>query len=196
MSKKREAILNTATILFSEKGFNETSIAELAQFSKVAEGTIFYHFKTKADVFLAILENVKNGITREFDQYIGQCNFDTGLQMMEEVVAFFLYLASHHEAWFRLLHRHYPYEFARSNNECRSHLEAIYNTLIDLFEGAIHRGHMDGSISKRSPRKTALLIFSMVNGLIWLKFHDLYDISSLYQELLTSCRGIFTYNDQ
>jgi AcrR family transcriptional regulator len=190
VAKKKRTILNAATILFAEKGFNETTTAELARLTKSAEGTIFYHFKTKTDLFLAILEDVKEGIIQEFDQYVGERDFNNGLEMMEEVIAFFLYLAGHKEEWFRLIQRHYPYEFARVNQECRGHLESIYNTLLDLFEGAIMRGQMDGSIRELHPRKTALLLFSMVNGLIWLKFHDLYDTGTLYNELLAYCRRI------
>lgn len=193
MSKKKRAILRAATILFAQKGYKETSVAELARVTEAAEGTIFYHFKSKSDLFIAILESVKEGITREFDHYMGMSDFDNGLEMMEKVIAFLLYLAGHYEEWFLLLQRRYPYEMARENETCRDHLATIYNTLLDLFEGAIIRGQEDGSIAADLPsRKTALLLFSMVNGLIWLNFNELYDASTLYEELLVSCRRVLT----
>jgi AcrR family transcriptional regulator len=188
MAKKKRAILKAATVLFAEKGYIETSVAELARLTDSAEGTIFYHFKTKADLFLAVLADIKEGILSEFDSYMGTCKFKNGIEMMEKVISFFLYLAGHHEEWFLLLQRHHPYEVARENEECRQHLATLYNTLLDLFEGAILRGLEDGSIADVPPKKTALLIFSMVNGLIWLRSNDLYDAGSLYQELLVSCR--------
>jgi AcrR family transcriptional regulator len=196
VSKKKQAILRTATILFAEKGFNETAMADLAQMTEVAEGTIFYHFKTKTDLFLATLENVEQGILREFQDYVAGREFENGLEMMEAVIAFFLYLAGHREDWFLLLHRHYPYELARVNGQCRKSLESIYNSLLDLFEGAIIRGIQDGSIKETPTRKTALILFSMVNGLIWLKNHELYDVGSLYQELLASCRKLLITENQ
>jgi AcrR family transcriptional regulator len=188
MAKKKRAILRAATVLFAEKGYTETSVAELARLTDSAEGTIFYHYKTKAGLFVAILADIKEGILSEFDAYMDSCTFENGIEMMEQVISFFLYLAGHHEEWFLLLQRHHPYEVARENEECREHLATLYNTLLDLFEGAILKGREDGSIADLPPKKTALLIFSMVNGLIWLKFNDLYDAASLYQELLASCR--------
>jgi AcrR family transcriptional regulator len=188
MAKKKDVILKTATTLFAKKGYTETSVAELARLTQSAEGTIFYHFKTKAGLFYAILADVKEGILKEFEQYIGICRSGSGIEMMEQVISFFLYLAGKHEDWFLLLQRHHPYEVARENDECREHLATLYNTLLDLFEGAILRGQEDGSISDVPPKKTALIIFSMVNGLIWLKFNDVYDAAALYQELLVSCR--------
>ena len=188
MANKKQAILKAATALFGEKGYRETSVAELARLTASAEGTLFYHFKTKADLLIAILEDVKEGILSEFEKYMGSCRSLNGIEMMENVISFFLYLAGQHEEWFLLLLRHHPYEVARVNEECRDHLATLYNTLIDLFEGAILRGQEDGSIADVPPKKTALLIFSMVNGLIWLKFNDLYDAGALYQDLLASCR--------
>jgi len=195
MTAKRDLILETATVLFAEHGFNETSIAHLAHLTQSAEGTIFYHFKSKNDLFVAVLENVRNGIVDEFSSYMSACAFENGLEMMEGVIGFFLFLAANKEQWFRLLQRHYPYEFARSNADCRKNLEAIYNTLVDLFEGAIRRGRTDGSIRRLSERKTALVLFSMVNGLIQLKFHDLYDPATLYETLLSACRKILSSNN-
>lgn len=196
MSRKKQAILHSATVLFAQKGFKDTAIAELAKATQVAEGTIFYHFKNKTDLFLAVLEGVREGIISEFERYIGGRRFDTGLAMVEEVIAFYLYLASHQEAWFLLLHRHYPYELARMNTECRGHLEAIYNALVDLFEGAIATGQADGSIDALPSRKTAFILFSMVNGLIWLKSYGLYDPATFYKEVLSSCRRILAPHDK
>lgn len=192
MAGKKQAILKAATALFAEKGYTETSISELARLTGSAEGTIFYHFKTKAGLFDAILADVKDGILKEFEEYIGTCLSTNGIEMMEQVISFFLYLAGKHEEWFLLLQRHRPYEVARENDECREHLATLYNTLLDLFEGAILRGQEDGTIGKVPPKKTALLIFSMVNGLIWLKFNDLYDAAALYQELLVACRRMLS----
>ncbi len=196
MSKKKQAILNAATIFFAEKGFNETTTAELAKITNSAEGTLFYHFKNKTELFLAVLESVREGILHEFDQYVGTRGVETGLEMMEEIIAFFLYLAGHKEEWILLIQRHYPYKFARVNEECRSHLKAIYNRLLDLFEGAIRRGQADGTIRELPARKTALIIFSMVHGVTWLKLHDLYETGSLYHELLVSCRRVLASDEE
>ena len=192
MATKRQAIVEAATILFAERGYRETAVAELARLTGAAEGTVFYHFNTKADLFLAVLAHVKEGILSEFDQYMGESRFSTGMEMMEKVISFFLYLAGHHEPWFMLLQRHHPYEAARENEDCRNHLAVLYNTLLDLFEGAIVRGQQDGSIAAAASRKTALLVFSMVHGLVWLKFNDLYDAAVLYEELLASCRRMLS----
>lgn len=187
MSKK-QSIVEVATRLFAAKGIKETSIAEISKLTGAAEGTIHHHFKTKDDLFLAILQNVKNGILEEFESYSAEKTYRDGLEKVENIILFYLYLAGKKEDWFYLLHRHYPYELATDNETCRKLLEEIYNCLVEIFESAIVTGMKDGSIADVSPRKTALIIFSMVNGLIWFKIHNLYDAGALYMELITSCR--------
>jgi AcrR family transcriptional regulator len=187
MSKKK-SIIEGATRLFAEKGIKETSIAEISKLTGAAEGTIYHHFKTKDELFLAILENVKTGILEDFESYSAEKTYKNGLEKVENIILFYLYLAGKQENWFYLLHRHYPYELAAENDTCRKLLEEIYNCLVEIFESAILAGMEDGSIGDVTPRKTALIIFSMVNGLVWFKIHNLYDAGSLYMELISSCR--------
>jgi AcrR family transcriptional regulator len=175
-------------MLFSEKGFKDTSMIDLSKLTGAAEGTIFYHFKNKEDLFLATLENVKNGIIEQFERYFEETTFETGLHMMEGAILFYLYLAGAMGDQFLLLHRHDAYEIAKENPTCREHLEVIYNCLLDIFERAILRGQQDGSIRSVSPRKTALLILSMVDGLVRFNTYNLYHAGSLYEQLKDLCR--------
>lgn len=187
MSKKKE-ILKTATLLFATNGFKETSMAEMAKVSGVASATIFYHFNTKDDLFLAVLSSVKDGILEEFSQYFGEKTFESGLDMLEGSVSFYLYLAGSKAEWFLLLHRYYPYKLAEENDTCRRHLEDIYNCFVNIFEKALTQGRADGSIRDLPPRKTALVILSTVDGIVRFKNCNLYDAGALYNELIVCVR--------
>ncbi|WP_321493763.1 TetR/AcrR family transcriptional regulator [uncultured Desulfobacter sp.] len=187
MSKK-DAILQAATVLFSKNGFKETSTADLAKMINVAEGTIFYHFKTKEKLFLAVLEETKKMILEEFDAHMGNLHFDNGMGMIERAVSFHLYLAGKMENQFLLLHRYYPYQMAETVPECRDYLGAIYDCLVSIYEDGIEMGVEDGSIDPLPARKTALIIFSMVDGVVRFKTYNLYNANALFNELVISCR--------
>jgi AcrR family transcriptional regulator len=187
MSKK-DTILRAAAKLFSEKGFRESSMAELSKLTGAAEGTIFYHFKNKEELFVAILEDLRKAILDEFHNYTREREFKNGLDMAEGAITFYLQLSAHLEDRFLLLHRHDLYEIAEVNPECRSHLEAIYNCFLDIFESAVLKGQEDGSIGEMAPRKAALLLFSMVDGLVRLNTYNLYDAGTLYRDLMELCR--------
>lgn len=188
---RREAILNAATRLFAEKGFTNTSIAELAGATGVAEGTIFYHFKSKEDLLLAILKQMKNTIVREVEHYRKNRPTMKGLDQVQDVLLFYLYLAGKMESQFLLLQNHYLYRLAETNSQYRSHLVDIYNCLVDVFEQVVLQGQSDGSIIDVPSRKAALILFTMVDGVVRLKNYRLYEASALVAELLAMSTRMF-----
>jgi len=193
MSKKLE-ILAAATHLFAVKGFKETSMAEVAAMTGTAGSNIFYHYKSKEDIFLAILKSVKEELLSQLETHISGQDFANGLAMLEELVAVYLNLAGIRTEWFMLLHHRFPYELAASNPTCRDHLEAIYTCFIEIFEKAIRLGQEDGSIVETPARKTAMIIFAMVDGVLRFNTYRLYEAGSLYEELLNTCRRICSPN--
>ncbi len=52
----RKAIIDAAIRLFTEKGFEQTSMSELARAAGVGKGTIYGYFKAKEEIFLAYCE--------------------------------------------------------------------------------------------------------------------------------------------
>ncbi len=66
--KTREKILGVAEKLFSEEGFNGTSIEKIARAAGVNKGLIYYHFKDKKDLVVSILKS----IISEIDQMVSR----------------------------------------------------------------------------------------------------------------------------
>ncbi len=54
--RTRQAILQAALDLFSQKGFHRTTTKEISRKAKIAEGTLFNYFRTKEDLALYFLE--------------------------------------------------------------------------------------------------------------------------------------------
>lgn len=52
---KQERILESTITLFAEKGYSNTSTAEIAKMARVAEGTIFKHYGTKENLLISLL---------------------------------------------------------------------------------------------------------------------------------------------
>jgi AcrR family transcriptional regulator len=58
-------ILHAAVKLFASQGFENTAVDDIASEANVAKGTIFYNFKTKNDIFLAIVRLGIDDLTKE-----------------------------------------------------------------------------------------------------------------------------------
>lgn len=55
---KRQRLLTESLRLFREKGFEQTTVAEITSAAGVAKGTFFNYFPTKEEVLLALGENM------------------------------------------------------------------------------------------------------------------------------------------
>lgn len=63
--ERRAAIMETATKLFSERGFRGTTTRALAEALGVSEPVLYGHFKSKRDLFEAIIEvKSREGVAR------------------------------------------------------------------------------------------------------------------------------------
>ncbi len=189
---KRNAILATATRLFSRNGFQGTAMAELSARTGAATGTIFHHFKNKEDLFLHVLKNARNSILNAFDDLHDDPGGGNGMERVIAVIVRYLNLAGTMEDQFLILHRHFPYQMADTSPVCRSHLESIYIGLLDIFEIGITQGIRDGSVTVDDPRKTAMILFAMVDGIARLNTYRVYNAGTLFENLITSCRNMLT----
>lgn len=55
-SNRREELLRVSARLFREKGFDGTSIRDISSAAGMHSGSPFYHFKTKQDILVAVME--------------------------------------------------------------------------------------------------------------------------------------------
>lgn len=73
LSKTQEKILNSALLLFVEKGYFNTSIPDLVQHSGVSTGSIYHAFKDKEAIanalMRALLEQIENEQQAILDQH-------------------------------------------------------------------------------------------------------------------------------
>jgi len=185
---RKEAILAAATILFAHKGFQETTMQDICRVTDTAEGTIFYHFKSKEHLLIAILGQIKTRILGEYETAFSGRHFTSGLDMMDVAIAFYFHLAGLMEHEFTLLQQQFPHHLAEDNDTCRDDLIAIYTCLIDIFEQVVRIGQTDGSMDTFDPRPTAMLLFAMVDGVLRLKTSNLYEAGALFDQLLAACR--------
>lgn len=53
-----QRILDVATRLFTEKGYDATSLADIIQETHLSKGAIYHHFASKEDIFTAIFQRI------------------------------------------------------------------------------------------------------------------------------------------
>jgi AcrR family transcriptional regulator len=86
----RDEILKAAIRLFARRGFHETSMSEVAREAKVSKALIFWHFKTKEELFLAVLNRLLEPYFIDFAEEVGA--LDERAQFRKLVQSYLLFV--------------------------------------------------------------------------------------------------------
>jgi AcrR family transcriptional regulator len=62
--EKRARLVQAGLALFGEKGYEETSIAEVASGAKLAVGTFYQHFRSKRQLLLVLMDELLEKLSR------------------------------------------------------------------------------------------------------------------------------------
>lgn len=65
----RERIVQTANHLFYEKGYNRTSISDVANQIEISKGNMTYHFRSKDELLLAVIDYRITSINQQLQQW-------------------------------------------------------------------------------------------------------------------------------
>lgn len=125
----RASILDTARTLFIEKGYDNTSMRQVASALNCSHGAIYYHFKNKAELFHAIIEEDFLLLDGLMDEIFAST--------MEPKAKCRLLLLKYIE--FGLTHKnHYEMMFMLKDAEVRGYIQKQPNTTYEKFAVAIH----------------------------------------------------------
>ena len=68
----RERLIETASQLFYEKGYNRTGINEILDKSQVAKASMYQHFRSKEEICLAYLQKMDQAFIRDLKAFLEQ----------------------------------------------------------------------------------------------------------------------------
>ncbi|MGG3280764.1 TetR/AcrR family transcriptional regulator [Paenibacillus solani] len=66
--RKRDLILDKAKELFIQRGYAATSMDELVKYTGASKGSIYYHFKSKEDLFIKLLAKQNQDWMKSWDE--------------------------------------------------------------------------------------------------------------------------------
>jgi AcrR family transcriptional regulator len=136
----RRAIMDAAIKLFSAKGFEHTSVDELAREAGVGKGTIYGYFKTKSEIFLAFCEEE---IEYAFADLAGKRDPDAPL--LEQLHTLFMgqfRYATRDRDFGRILAREMIFPKELTHEKVKSLEERYLTALGEILNRAIARGEL------------------------------------------------------
>lgn len=159
----RDEILKAATRLFANRGFHETSMSEVAREARVSKALIFWHFKTKEELFLAVLNRLLEPYFIDFAEESRM--LDERHQILRLVEFYLLFVRDHaNSVRFFLAQMLREQRLSQGLGEQVMRLYSGYrNMLVELISRAQQRGIC---VTDFTPEKAAGFILSALNGLM------------------------------
>lgn len=90
-SDTKELIIDTASNLFYDKGYNLIGINEIIEKSGIAKATLYNHFKTKEDILLAYLNKMDRQLMSSLQDFVAKKKSGNGklVAVLEFLLPFF-----------------------------------------------------------------------------------------------------------
>ena len=136
----KEAILQAAIQLFGEKGFEKTSIEELAQRAGIGKGTVYSYFRTKSDILHSFCEYELEILHQELT-----ARADQDISILEQMVTIYMGEFKHfagNEEFARLFLRHTVFPRPETLERQRVHEDKYFAMLFPLLEKAQQKGEL------------------------------------------------------
>lgn len=157
--RKRDLILDKAKELFIQRGYAATSMDELVHYIGVSKGSIYYHFKSKEELFIQLL-------TRQNREWMNAwMEKRSSYTSFEEKV---YGIAEHMVDDFQNPLKNVGQEFYISNPDNKGLLDQILTIMLEpreLYRDIFVEGAQEGLLSEDDVDEISIIFASMLDGL-------------------------------
>jgi TetR/AcrR family transcriptional repressor of bet genes len=176
---KREVIVESALRLILKKGYDRTTVDDVAQMSGVSKGLVSYHYPKKENLFRAVLEKILAKLEADL-----KANYEATDSARERLRLDFRNLFESEERT-----RHYYIVLidflAQAPREAcvRNYTRVIYQTVLRYVEMAIADGVKTGEFRPVDVKLSASTIVAMTEGFVfqWLFNPDGVTLEQAYK---------------
>ncbi len=152
--KKREILINTAEIVFMEKGFENASIDEIAKKSNLTKRTLYQYFMSKEDLFYAVVLKGFSFLILSFEKEMKKdCDVLTKIHAMNSI---YLHFYMDNKAMFQLLNYKPSNQNNVNNSQYYKELEILDKKRISFYIDLVNESKLDDSINTNLETKKAI----------------------------------------
>jgi len=176
-----ERIRKAAEILFSEKGYYNTSVTDITTAASVAPGTFYIYFPDKKSVFRYLLEDMSHSLRSEIGLAIKDCDS----RYDKEYLGFktFFDFVKKHSGLYKII-----WEAQFVDNEM---FKEYYENFAERYILKIREAQQVGELKDLDPKILAYSLIGISNfiGLKWVIFDNQAVPDEVIHEIMRFIRG-------
>ncbi len=162
--ERKQEIVEAALDLFSQKGFDDTTIQDIAQKLNISQGLCYRYFKSKNEIFLAAAELYAQQVTQQL-----KIPFPEDMTAIDKfnviVKRIFVYI---------IRHREYVCN-DKFSEFCSDRLTSIAKPITEVVIPIVEQGNREGSFKCLDVEMTTKVL---IYGLVKIFHEDMMNINS------------------
>lgn len=176
---RREELLETALELFSEKGFQATSIREIASQMGVSVSNLYHYFNNKEGLWMALLEYSIKELPNRLEEAVSAG--DSPLDSFKRLVYEHLHQSTLHQRESRM----FLIENEDLSEEGRRKNRNIQMKILNIYVQQLERLKDEGLVSLKSTKIMAFNILGVINWhLRWYRADGDMPVDEVHKEIL------------
>ena len=163
--QRRNDIIDAAEAIFARKGVDKATMGDVAKEARLSRGLIYFYFKDKDDLYLAIMLRATQTLRGYFEQAVasGKNGYEKIRAIGRAYVAFYQSRPSYFHAM-----ADFEARVIDASNPLESEAECLLegNKVLEMMAAAIREGIEDGSIREDigDPMQTAICLWGCTHG--------------------------------
>lgn len=179
-------ILEAARKVFARKGFEQTTVDDIAAAAGVAKGTLYLYFRSKREIYLAALREGVLALQEESDR-----RMSAALNAPDKLRAFIstrVRYSEEHRDFFRIYYSEFANFFVPLAPAAKG-MRELYLRQAQKLEVVLEQAVRRSEVRKICPHSTALRLYDMTLGVIaqrllgWSKATVEEDIDAVFELL-------------
>ncbi len=164
--QRRLDIITASKRLFFTRGFNVTTMDDIASEAELSKGTLYLYFKNKEELAYTIIYEHTELIKKMIEQ--AARHGETGIEKIRRIARIIPDFYDEHTDFFDFTgNLDYNFSSAPEPDSVGAKCEALVEEIIELFVGVLKEGVKDGSMrSGINVEKTAMLYADIVTSLL------------------------------
>ncbi len=158
---RRHEVFNASVSLFLEKGFQETTMQEIARAARMGKSTLYDYFKTKDEVLVSFVEDAIFDLAERAKQIAGQ-DLPAAEKLRQVLRAHLAYLIENREFYTRL-----TFEVQRLGLESQRRIQIQRHAYQDLICRLIEDAIREGTFRPVNPLLAARAILGLVTPVVY-----------------------------
>lgn len=153
-TQRRRELIDAARELFLRKGYEQTSMADIARSAQVAPGTFYLYFRSKREVLEAIVREMSDELSNIVEGVVRRTDLNA-LEKLHTAMAQVIERMSQQQRLVQAIH-------LRSNLRIPSQLIDEYHpVVIPAIRSIIEQGVREGTMRVENPVMTADLLWAV-----------------------------------